>query len=153
VGGGGLISGIGVVAKSINPKIRVIGVVAGNSPAMTAAINAGRITKVVVDKTLADGLAGNIEQDSMTFPLVQEVVDDWAVIEEPEIGGAIFEFLDNEGMLIEGSAAVAVGAVRHKHLQIKPQRRVGLVVCGGSIARQEWREILVQHLVGAKKAV
>ncbi|HEY9775500.1 MAG TPA: pyridoxal-phosphate dependent enzyme [Planktothrix sp.] len=153
VGGGGLIGGIGVVAKAINPKVRVIGAVAANSPAMSQSISSGRIIKSYVEKTLADGIAGNIEQDSITFPLVQEVVDDWVVIEEPEIQGCIFEFLDNEGMLIEGAAAVAVAAVSRKHFEIKPKERVGIVVCGGNIARQDWREILVQHLVGAKRAV
>lgn len=151
VGGGGLIGGIGVVAKAINPKVRVIGAVAANSPAMTQAINSGRIVRVYVEQTIADGIAGNIEQDSMTFPLAQEVVDDWVVVEEPEIVGTVFEFLDNEGMLIEGSAACAVAAVSKKHFAVKPKEKVGIVVCGGNIARQSWREILVQHLVGAKR--
>ncbi|MGH9549544.1 MAG: pyridoxal-phosphate dependent enzyme, partial [Terriglobales bacterium] len=142
---------IGTVAKAINPKIRVIGAVAANSPAMTQSINSGRIVRVYVEKTIADGIAGNIEPDSMTFQLAQEVVDDWVVIEEPEIVGTVFEFLDNEGMLIEGSAAVAAAAVSRKHVEIKPKEKVGVVICGGNIARQEWREILVQHLVGAKR--
>ena len=152
-GGGGLVGGIGVVAKSINPNIRVIGACAANSPAMTASVSAGRITKTYVEKTIADGLAGNIDPDSITFALVQEVVDDWVVIEEPEVVGGVFEFLDNEGMLIEGAAAVAIAAVSRKHIQIKPKEKVGIVVCGGNIARNDWREILVQHLVGAKRTV
>ncbi|HEY9719072.1 MAG TPA: pyridoxal-phosphate dependent enzyme [Trichormus sp.] len=152
-GGGGLISGIGIVAKSINPKIRVIGACAANTPAMSKSISAGRITKTYVEQTLADGLAGNIEADSITFALAQEFVDDWVVVEEPEVVGTIFEFLDNEGMLIEGAAAVAVAAVSRKHFEIKPKEKVGIVVCGGNIARNDWREILVQHLVGAKRAV
>lgn len=151
-GGGGLIGGIGVVAKSINPNIRVIGAVAANSPAMTQSIASGRIVKSYVEPTIADGIAGNIEHDSMTFPLVQEVVDDWVTIEEHELIGTVFEFLDYEGMLIEGSAACALAAVSRKHIEIRPKEKVGIVVCGGNIARTEWREIVAQHLIGAKKA-
>ena len=84
VGGGALIGGIGVVAKSINPDVRVIGAVAANSPAMTQSVSSGRVVKTYVEKTIADGIAGNIEVDSITFPLVQDVVDDWVSIEEPD---------------------------------------------------------------------
>jgi threonine dehydratase len=151
VGGGGLIGGIGLVAKAINPGIRVIGAVAANSPAMTQSISSGRVVKAYVEKTIADGIAGNIEQDSITFPLVQEVVDDWVSIEEPEIIGGVFEFLDNEGMLIEGAAAVAIAAISRKHFEIRPKEKVGVIVCGGNIARSEWREIVAQHIIGAKR--
>ena len=151
VGGGGLIGGIGVVAKAINPNVRVIGAVASNSPSMTQSISSGRVVKSYVEKTLADGIAGNIEADSITFPLVQEVVDDWVSIEEPDIVGSVFEFLDNEGMLIEGAAAVAVAAIARKHIEIRPKERVGVLICGGNIARSDWREIVAQHLIGAKR--
>lgn len=148
VGGGGLIAGIAIAAKAINPAIRVIGVVASNSPAMKAAINAGRITQIICEKTLADSLGGNIEMDSITFPIAKEFVDDWVAVEEQDIAAAIFDFLDHEGMLIEGAASVTVAAVSKKMIPIKPREKVGIVICGGNIARQEWREILVQHLVG-----
>ena len=151
-GGGGLIGGMAVAAKAINPQIKIIGVVAANSPAMLASINAGRIVKAYCDKTIADGIMGNIEEDAITFPLAKELVDDWVSVEESEIKSTIFEYLDNEGMLIEGAAAVAVAAISRKYHKPKPNDRVGIVVCGGNIARQDWREILVQHLVGAGKA-
>lgn len=153
VGGGGLISGVAVVAKAVNPKIRVVGVCAANSPAMTSSINAGRIVKVYTEKTIADGIAGNIEPDSITFELCQELVDDWVVVEENEIISTVFEFLDNEGMLIEGSAAAAVAALSRKHVAVKPKEDVGVIICGGNISRNDWREILVDHLVGSKNAV
>jgi threonine dehydratase len=151
VGGGALIGGIGVVAKAINPDVRVIGAVAANSPAMTQSVSSGRVVKAYVEKTIADGIAGNIEIDSITFPLVQDVVDDWVSIEEPDLLGTIFEFLDYEGMLIEGSAAAAVAAVSRKQIEFKPKTKLGIVVCGGNIARSDWREIVAQHLLGAKR--
>ncbi len=152
VGGGGLISGVAVAAKAINPQIQVIGVVAANSPAMLASINAGRVVRSYCEKTIADGIWGNLEEESITFPIAKEFVDDWISIEESEIKSTLFEFLDNEGMLIEGSAAVAVAALTRKYHKPRPKDIVGVIICGGNIARQDWREILVQHLVGVSKA-
>ncbi len=146
VGGGGLIGGIGLVAKAINPKIRVVGAVAANSPVMMESVKSRRIAPVFVDKTIADGIAGNIEPDSITFPLVQEVVDEWVAIEEQDIASTIFHFLDNEGMVIEGAAAVAVAALTAADLPVSPQDKVGVVICGGNIARQTWHDICLNHM-------
>ena len=148
VGGGGLISGIATVAKAINPDIRVIGVVAANSPAFVASINAGRLVQTHCEPTLADGIYGNIEEGSITFPIAKENVDDWIAVEEEDIRGTIFDFLDNEGMLIEGSAAVAIAAVSKKMIHPRPNEKIAVVVCGGNISRVDWREIVHQHLIG-----
>lgn len=88
----------------------------------------------------------------MTFPLAKELVDDWIAVEEADIKSTIFEYLDNEGMLIEGAASVAVAAISRKYHRPTSLEKVGIVVCGGNIARQDWREILVEHLVGVGKA-
>ncbi len=146
VGGGGLVGGIGVVAKAFNPGIRIIAAVAANSPVMMECVKGGRVAPVFVDKTIADGIAGNIEPDSITFPVCREVVDDWVAVEEADIARTIFEFLDNEGMLIEGAAAVAVAAVRCGLIDFEPTDKIGVVVCGGNIARETWQDICRQNL-------
>ncbi len=152
VGGGGLASGIAIAAKAINPDIKVIGVVAANSPVMSTSVIAGRVVRAFQDKTIADGIAGNIEPESITFDLVKELIDDWVTVDEQDIVSNVFDFLDNEGMLIEGAASATVAAISRKLLTFSPKEKVGIVVCGGNIARNDWREILVNHLVGAKKA-
>lgn len=152
VGGGGLASGIAIAAKAINPDIKVIGVVAANSPVMSTSVIAGRVVRAFQDKTIADGIAGNIETESITFDLVRELVDDWITVDEEDIVSTVFDFLDNEGMLIEGAASAAVAAISRKLIKFQPKEKVGIVICGGNIARNDWREILVNHLVGAKKA-
>lgn len=146
VGGGGLASGVAMAAKAINPKIRIIGVCAANSPVMLECVKAGRIAPVFQDTTIADGIAGNIEPDSITFPLVRELVDDWVAVEEQDISATIFDFLENEGMLVEGAAAVAVAAVSRKIAEFTPADKVGVVVCGGNIAGSLWHEICLAHL-------
>ena len=82
VGGGGLASGLGLWAAG-RPGTRVVAVEAARSPAFSTALAAGAITEVEVGETLADGLAGNIEPGSVTFPLVRDHVAAVAGVEEP----------------------------------------------------------------------
>ncbi len=119
VGGGGLASGVGVVAKAINPDCRVVGVVAKSSPTMMKAVQQGRIVQIAPEYTLADGISGNVEVDTVTLPLVQELVDEWVEVDESDIASTMFEFLENENMLIEGSAACAVAAIAKKMINFK----------------------------------
>jgi Threonine dehydratase len=149
VGGGGLISGVAVVAKAINPSCRIVGVVPSMAPTMQRAVQQGRIVPVMQDYTLAEGLAGNVEPETITFPLCQELVDEWVAIDENDIASAMFEFLDNENMLIEGSAAVAVAAIAKKVINFKPREKVAVIIGGGNVNRKDWREVVVDHLVGA----
>lgn len=146
VGGGGLIAGMAVAAKTVNPAIRVVGVVAANSPVMMECVKAGCIKPVFVDKTIADGIAGNIEADSITFPIVRELVDQWVAVPEADIRSTIFEFLDNEGMVVEGSAGASIAAVARKLVEFAPYEKVGVVVCGGNIDRHIWHDICFDHL-------
>jgi len=146
VGGGGLVGGIGVAAKTINPSIRIVGAVAANSPVMKECVQAGRVMPVFQDKTIADGIAGNVEADSITFPVVREVVDEWLEVDEQDIADTIFEFLDNEGMVIEGAAAVAVAALSRRLFDTRPAEKVGVVVCGGNVSHDVWHEICFSHL-------
>ncbi|MBN8658749.1 MAG: pyridoxal-phosphate dependent enzyme [Candidatus Obscuribacterales bacterium] len=152
VGGGGLISGIGLVAKVINPKVRIVGVVPAASPSMRTAVQSGHVVRVMQHDTIADGIAGNIDPETITFPLVQEVVDEWVTVEERDIRQAVFDFLEHEGMLIEGAAACAIAAISSKYVEFKPRERVGVVVCGGNIDRSTWREIVGEQLLSAGKA-
>jgi threonine dehydratase len=135
VGGGGLIGGVGAWLRDHAPNVQVIGAVPANSPVMAASVRAGRILEMESQPTLSDGTAGGIERDSMTFALCQEVVDDWVVIPEDEIGRVLREFVIDHDMPIEGAAAVAVaGAIR-----LAPTagwRRIGIVICGGNIAAE-----------------
>ncbi len=152
VGGGGLIGGIGTVAKAINPNCRVVGVVPSACPNMQRAVQQGRITPMLQEYTLAESISGNIEEDSITFPLVQELVDEWVAIDEADIASTMFEFLDQEGMLIEGAAACAVAAIAKKVINFKPREKVAVIVCGGNVNRNDWREVVVDHLVGASRS-
>jgi len=132
VGGGGLLAGVAVAAKSLNPKVKVFGVQSEHSPAMHASFRAGQIVNVVEKETIADGLAGNIEPGSMTFPIIKESVDDILLVSEEAIAHAIVLLLKHEHQVVEGAGAVTVAALLSGRFQV-PGRKVGLILSGSNI--------------------
>ncbi|MFQ5865903.1 MAG: threonine/serine dehydratase [bacterium] len=110
IGGGGLISGIAVAVKSMNPKVKIIGVQSEASPAMYHAIHVGKVVETPIEATIADGLAGRFVTE-LTLSLTQEYVDDIVLVSEPTIEEALLLILESEHMLVEGSAAVGVAAL------------------------------------------
>ncbi len=111
LGGGGLASGIGLALRALAPRARVVGVEADASTPFTTSLARGAITTIAAGPTLADGLAGNLEPGSMTFPLVQQVVDEVVTVSEPELRHAMRRMAADEHLIVEGSGAVAVAAV------------------------------------------
>ena len=75
IGGGGLISGVATVAKAINPRCDVIGVEVEASCAFQQSVRAGKLVEIVPRATLADGLGGNPDPDTITFALIQRFVE------------------------------------------------------------------------------
>jgi threonine dehydratase len=141
-GGGGLISGIGIWAKSILPDVRVIGVQPEVSPALKVALAAGIVTPVLVSYTLADGLAGNIEDGSITVPLASRVVDDVVVVDEEQIAAAMRWLLREHRLVVEGSAATAVAAIRAGLMGSLVGKHVVAILTGRNVAYETLREII-----------
>jgi threonine dehydratase len=133
VGGGGLISGVAAVLKQHLPEIRVYGAQPAADDAMAASVRAGRIVQVDARQTLSDGTAGSVEPGSITFGLCRELVDDWVLVGEDAIRAALRTVIDTEHQLIEGSAAMAFGAMRERRAELEG-RRVAVVSCGGNIS-------------------
>jgi threonine dehydratase len=142
VGGGALIVGIGAWLKAIRPSVRVIGVQSEASPAMKLSLEAGHLVDGPVLPTLADGLSGNIEADSITFPLAQDVVDEVILVSEAEIAEAIRQTYDAMRAVVEGSAAVGIAALLEGRITGLTGKRVAVVVTGRNIAVETLREIL-----------
>ncbi len=133
VGGGGLAAGIGVVARAVNPALRVVGAQSVAWPAMAAAVAAGRRVAVAGSPSLADGLAGNVEAGSITFPLVRRGVDAIEVVEEAAIAAAMAAFLHDHGLVVEGAGAVGLAALR-ANAGLRTRAPVVLIVSGGNVA-------------------
>jgi threonine dehydratase len=115
-GGGGLIGGIGVAAHGLNPEIAIYGAQSTASPALHAALTAGARVPVDVLPSLADGLSGNVEPGSITLDLLQEHVREVLLVTEADIAAAMRWLLEHEHVLVEGSAAVGVAAIRRSLL-------------------------------------
>ncbi len=138
VGGGGLIGGIGVAAHELEPEVSVYGVQSEASPALHAALAAGRLVAVEVLSSLADGLAGNIENGSQTFELLRRHVQRVDLVSERAIGDAMAWLLLHERVLVEGSAAVGVAALLQGVL--RPAGSVVVVLTGRNVARSVLRK-------------
>jgi threonine dehydratase len=133
VGGGGLISGVAAAVKSAWPGVRVVGASPANDAAMAASVRAGRVVEVDARPTISDGTAGGVEEGSLTLPLCAELVDEWILVEEPEICSALRLVIDTEHQLVEGSAAVAIAAGL-KAGRNRPGQTIAIVSCGANIA-------------------
>lgn len=144
VGGGGLAAGTGVVARAVNPALRVVGAQSEASPAMHAALAAGRLVPVADGPSLADGLAGNIEAGSLTFPLIQRGLDEVVLVPEAAIAEAMLTLLDRHHLVVEGSGAVGLAALRTGRLRNLPQPVV-LIVSGSNVATDVLARLLAEQ--------
>ena len=144
-GGGGLIGGIGVAAHGLNPEIRVYGVQSDASPALHAALAHGKRVTVEVRDSLADGLAGNVEEGSITLDLVQEHVRQVVLITEPQIADAMRWLLRDEHVLVEGSAAVGPAAVLHRCIE-DLRGPVAIILSGRNVASTIVSKVLLADL-------
>jgi len=131
VGGGGLISGMAIAAKSRNPRIRVIGVQAQGAAAMAASRQAGHVTALSTADTIADGIAVK-RPGQLTFALIQEYVDDIVTVGDHDISRAILLFLERFKLVVEGAGAAGLAALLAGRISVGPER-VGVLVSGGNI--------------------
>ena len=131
VGGGGLLAGIAIAVKSMAPQIKVYGAEPAVSPTMSAALEAGRIIEIEEDPTIADGCAGNVEPGSVTFPIIQRLVDGMILVSEETIRNRIAGVAREEHLMIEGSAAVSIAALDNDRLAGK---RIAAIVSGRNIS-------------------
>ncbi|MBI4851905.1 MAG: pyridoxal-phosphate dependent enzyme [Acidobacteria bacterium] len=135
VGGGGLLSGLAIAATYFNPEkpIDVIGVQPKNSTAMQSSFRAGEIVVVEESPTYADGLSGNLEENTCTFSLVKKYVKDIVTVTEKEIEQTIYNFLYYDHMVVEGSAAVAAAGLLANAIDLDKYKNIGVVVTGRNI--------------------
>ena len=141
VGGGGLISGIGGYLKAINPQIKIVACWPENAPAMYRCLKAGRIIDVIEQNTLSDGTAGGIESNAITFPLCQNVIDEYVLVTEQQIRQAIREIAFHERQIIEGAAGVALAAALLRAPQFNG-KQIAVVICGRNISLPIFVDIL-----------
>lgn len=111
VSGGALVSGIGLAFKLNSIKTRIIGIQSENSAYFHSLYHNGTMKNVVERKSVADGLTGGVEKNSITIPLVRSMLDDFVLVDEDEIEQAIAYVWYHYQVVIEGSAAVPFAAI------------------------------------------
>lgn len=131
MGGGGLISGIGSVLKAFGPKVKVYGASANASRALAASMRAGRVVETEHLPTLAEAVAGGIDDDTITLPLALRVVDEIVDCDEDDIRQSLKALALEENMLMEGSSALALAAYKKMEKKVRGQVNV-VVLCGAN---------------------
>ncbi len=145
IGGGGLISGVASVLKTLGRRVRVVGVEPANVPKMLESIKAGKPVTISPRPTIADGLATK-RPGELTFKLVSELVDDIVLVDEEEIAHAIYMLLERAKVLAEGAGAAALAALLAGKVGCKPGERVIALVTGGNIDLTTLYRILLRGL-------
>jgi len=146
IGGGGLISGMGTVAKALAPelghKVDVIGVQARLYPSMYAHIKGEDLPSG--GDTLAEGIAVK-EPGTFTREIIRKVVDDIVLVEEPHLEEAVSLLLQIEKTVVEGAGAAGLAAIL-AHKERFAGKNVGLVLCGGNIDTRLLANVLLRDL-------
>ncbi|HYX64454.1 MAG TPA: threonine ammonia-lyase, partial [Burkholderiales bacterium] len=149
VGGGGLISGIALAAKSLRPQIRIFGVESKTYPSMNQRL-AGQPVQVGGD-TIAEGIAVKDVGDT-AFAIIRRLVEEVLVVDEETIERAVVALIEIEKTVAEGAGAAALAALLQTPERFAG-RRVGLVVSGGNIDSRVLASVLMRGLVRDERLV
>ena len=143
IGGGGLISGISIIAKSLNPNIKIFGVQTEKFPSMYNVIHKKDLE--ILGDTLADGIAVK-RPGKITSEIIKDHVDEILLINEFELEKAISSLFENERVVAEGAGAAGVAAIM-KNKDIFSGKKIGTVICGGNIDARLFASILNRKLL------
>ncbi|MBK7393487.1 MAG: threonine ammonia-lyase [Chloracidobacterium sp.] len=146
IGGGGLISGIAIAVKSLKPHARIIGVQAENVAWVNPSLKAGHPVYAEPGQTIADGIAVK-SPGEITFPLIQDLVDEVVEVSEEEIARAIFFCVQNNRLVVEGAGGAGLAALLANKVPIRSDDTVCAVLCGGNIDANLLARVLEQVLV------
>lgn len=143
VGGGGLISGTGIVSKALRPDIELIGVEVSR---YASAHNSVRGTSLPIGGgTLAEGIAVK-SPGERNLRYIRRYVDDLMLVEEADIESAIYELLNGARLLAEGAGAAGFAAF-HKVREKYQGKNVGIVLCGGNIDMRLASSVILRQMI------
>jgi threonine dehydratase len=142
IGGGGLISGNAIAARSVKPGIEIVGAEAELYPSMWNAVSGGH--REIGGPTLAEGIAVK-NVGKLTLPIIRELVSEIVLVDEARLEQSVNAYLTLQKTMAEGAGAAGLGA-----MLTKPERfagkRVGLILCGGNIDPRILASIMVREL-------
>jgi threonine dehydratase len=142
IGGGGLIAGNAVAARSIKPSIEIIGAEAALYPCFWNALHGEQLA--LGGPTLAEGIAVK-NVGKLTLPIVRELVAEIVLVDEAHLERAVNAYLTLQKTMAEGAGAAGLAA-----MLVKPERfrgrKVGLILCGGNIDPRILASVMVREL-------
>jgi threonine dehydratase len=141
IGGGGLIAGIGLWVKAVKPGLRLVGVQPSASPPMYAYLESNSTKPMPIAPTLADGVAGNIERDSITWKMCRQLLDEVVLVDEEQIAGAMRWAIEAHHLVVEGSGALGIAALLAR-LGGLAGRQVCAVLTGRNVDAETLRRAL-----------
>jgi threonine dehydratase len=142
IGGGGLIAGNAIAARSLKPAIEIIGVEAALYPSMWNALHGAE--QAVGGATLAEGIAVK-NVGKLALPIVCELVSDIILVDEACLERAVNAFLTLQKAMAEGAGAAGLAAMLVDAARFRG-RKVGLILCGGNIDARILASIMVREL-------
>lgn len=144
VGGGSGVLGTAVVARAVNPAIRIIGVQAEGAPALYLSWRAGHRVETERIATFAEGLATRQPFD-YPLALIPRLVDELMLVSDDDLRRAIATLLDTSRQVAEGAGAAPLAAAMRRRDEFAG-KKVGLIVSGGNITGAQLRDILNEYM-------
>ena len=145
VSGGGLLAGILIATKSVNPNIKVYGIQSEACPAMYQSVIEKKIVSVPMEHSIAEGLHGGIEENSITLQPILEYCDSILLVSENEIKIAIYEYLKYHNKVCEGAGAVGLAAIKRYKEMFNKFNNIAVVISGSNIDFPLLKEIICNH--------
>ena len=145
VGGGGLASGMGTVARALRPEVRLIGVEAALYPSLYNRLKGTDLP--CGGDTLAEGIAVK-EPGELTASWLARLLDEIVLVDEPALESAVALLLQIEKTVVEGAGAAGLAALL-AHRELFAGRKVGIVLCGGNIDTRLLANVLLRDLARA----
>jgi threonine dehydratase len=141
VGGGGLISGVALTAKTLRPDLRIVGVEPEGSTAVLQGLRAGHPVRIERNETIADGLSAPFTAD-LNLAIIGQHVDDTVTVTDDEIAAALRLLLARTKLLAEPAGAAAVAALLTGKAAVPHGSPTVAILSGGNIGPQRLRELL-----------
>ena len=139
--GGGLLSGIALALKSINPEIQTIGVSMDKGAAMVESLKSGKVVEIVEEPSLADALMGGLGSDNRyTFKGIQKYVDQTVLVTEDAIAAGMTFALEKEQLVVEGGGAVGIAALLAGKAENLGEK-VAVVISGSNVSLPTLMEV------------
>ena len=145
IGGGGLISGIAIAVKSLNPKIKIIGVQADGAATMAESLKKGKTITLDSVRTMAEGISVK-KASPYTFGFIQKYVDDVVTVSDEEITFSILQLIEKAKTVVEGAGATTMAALLAQKIKGK-EKNVVCLLSGGNIDVTTLSHIIERGLV------